>query len=564
MATSTESALVISVPPADIFYKDEGGKSNFLTMIVTTPPGFIVSGTIPLRIYLCYENHRPITDEPDILNLITSDVSCHEISLDNPNAIIEFRLEKVSRRKDGQRFRLCVEPDFTGATPKLRQPLTACYSEPITVLSKRKTGERVVATQIRHEAVRQLIPGNNVSNLPADMAKNVKSLTAQVGTLAKSFEDVISRMEAQEARMAALMEAHQQLLLQHQALLARQGLDGPGAVGAGVGVGATAVPPSMQFPGLFTAMHSRGGIPVPGAPGAPGGPSAMLLNGGMFPGGSGVAAPVQTSVSLATTTQPPPMPSLNHQHLRRTSTGSLLGPIDSLSFGLGLGMVNSSTLIDFQLGDDGGGLLPIPSLSLAPGGVGAPGHGGVTGAGMGGASAGANGTGDGAGAGGGGGGSGGGGGGGGTTGPPFLGAMYGMGLGLGAGAAPVSSVGSLPGVPSASLAQADSSLDLFAAAAATRSPAAEPALGSGAPGSQPKRVRSGEWGVVTAAVVAPLPSGGASRTGSGGSIGVTGLYVGVGGGTGDAAFQLRAVDADGSDGGLKRLRQDSGVLFHSG
>ena len=35
--------------------------------------------------------------------------------------------------------------------------------------------------------------------------------------------------------MAALMEAHQQLLLQHQALLARQGLDGPGAVGAGVG-----------------------------------------------------------------------------------------------------------------------------------------------------------------------------------------------------------------------------------------------------------------------------------------------------------------------------------------
>ena len=33
----------------------QGGKSNFLTMIVTTPPGFIVSGTIPLHIYLCYE-----------------------------------------------------------------------------------------------------------------------------------------------------------------------------------------------------------------------------------------------------------------------------------------------------------------------------------------------------------------------------------------------------------------------------------------------------------------------------------------------------------------------------
>ncbi len=34
----------------------QGGKSNFMTMIVTTPPGFIVSGRIPLRIRLVYEN----------------------------------------------------------------------------------------------------------------------------------------------------------------------------------------------------------------------------------------------------------------------------------------------------------------------------------------------------------------------------------------------------------------------------------------------------------------------------------------------------------------------------
>ncbi len=31
----------------------------------------------------------------DILNLISSEVSCHEISLENTSAVFEFRLEKV-------------------------------------------------------------------------------------------------------------------------------------------------------------------------------------------------------------------------------------------------------------------------------------------------------------------------------------------------------------------------------------------------------------------------------------------------------------------------------------
>jgi hypothetical protein len=75
----------------------------------------------------------------------------------------------VSRRKDGQRFRLRVEPDLAACVPRPRQPLLPCHSNPITVLSKRKTGERVVATQIRHEAVRQLIPVAPTSVLPAEV-----------------------------------------------------------------------------------------------------------------------------------------------------------------------------------------------------------------------------------------------------------------------------------------------------------------------------------------------------------------------------------------------------------
>ena len=69
---------------------------------------------------------------------------------------------QVSRRK-GHLYRLFIEPDFEMATPKPRLPLDGVYSNTICVMSKRKTGERVVASQIRHEAVRHWIPALNNS-----------------------------------------------------------------------------------------------------------------------------------------------------------------------------------------------------------------------------------------------------------------------------------------------------------------------------------------------------------------------------------------------------------------
>lgn len=62
------------------------------------------------------------------------------------DVVIEFRIEKVSRRKDGQRFRILVEPDYP-ATAKPKNAIAGVQSEPINVLSKRKTGERIVSRQ---------------------------------------------------------------------------------------------------------------------------------------------------------------------------------------------------------------------------------------------------------------------------------------------------------------------------------------------------------------------------------------------------------------------------------
>ena len=51
------NALVITLQPPTEFYKDEGGKSNFMTLIVTTPPAYIITGTVKLKATLCYENY---------------------------------------------------------------------------------------------------------------------------------------------------------------------------------------------------------------------------------------------------------------------------------------------------------------------------------------------------------------------------------------------------------------------------------------------------------------------------------------------------------------------------
>ncbi len=95
---------------------------------------------------------------------------------DDGTCLIEFRIEKVSRRKDGQRFRLFVEPFMApptakqlaaGAPPRpALPPLSGVFSDPINVLSKRKTGERAVARR----------PARPVVDLPDESTATLKLL----------------------------------------------------------------------------------------------------------------------------------------------------------------------------------------------------------------------------------------------------------------------------------------------------------------------------------------------------------------------------------------------------
>ncbi|ETI43294.1 hypothetical protein F441_11659 [Phytophthora nicotianae CJ01A1] len=140
--------LVITKQPASEFYKDEGGKANALEVEVTlvefnelgeparTPDNDFTD--IPLRILLFFESGRRVDDtDQEIFRFVGNDYDSVVIRKATRKASVQFRLEKVSRRKDGQRFKLRIEVDQEQCTANVAD-LTPVFTNAICVLSKRK------------------------------------------------------------------------------------------------------------------------------------------------------------------------------------------------------------------------------------------------------------------------------------------------------------------------------------------------------------------------------------------------------------------------------------------
>ncbi|CAI5700931.1 hypothetical protein KXD40_008437 [Peronospora effusa] len=140
--------LVITKQPASEFYKDEGGKANALEVEVTlvefnelgeparsSDKEFI---EIPLRILLFFESGKRVDDtDQEIFRFVGNDYDSVVIRTSTRKALVQFRLEKVSRRKDGQRFKLRIEVDQEQCTANVAD-LTPVFTNAICVLSKRK------------------------------------------------------------------------------------------------------------------------------------------------------------------------------------------------------------------------------------------------------------------------------------------------------------------------------------------------------------------------------------------------------------------------------------------
>ncbi|KAI9910995.1 hypothetical protein PsorP6_010093 [Peronosclerospora sorghi] len=140
--------MVITKQPASESYKNEGGKANALEVEVTlveyneqgeparaNTKDFI---DIPLRILLFFEYRKRVDDtDQEIFRFVGNEYDSVVIRASTRKALVQFRLEKVIRRKDGQRFKLCTEVDQEKCTANVAD-LHPVFTNAIFVLSKRK------------------------------------------------------------------------------------------------------------------------------------------------------------------------------------------------------------------------------------------------------------------------------------------------------------------------------------------------------------------------------------------------------------------------------------------
>lgn len=209
-----QRALQVKKQPDDVFFKDEGGKSNVLSAVITLPQAVLRSvGPLQLKCELHYESNRRVEEaDQSILNLSAHEYEPLLLTPQKPDVEVEFRLEKVSRRKDNQRFRLHVDVDYEamGVTPTKAQLVAGVSTSPITVLSKRKTGERQVSKRVPRPECGSIEHAREAATHSRDAANGIKTLTARVAGLERSVRashDLARRQAETICRLESMLEA---------------------------------------------------------------------------------------------------------------------------------------------------------------------------------------------------------------------------------------------------------------------------------------------------------------------------------------------------------------------
>ncbi|CAE7845046.1 unnamed protein product, partial [Symbiodinium sp. KB8] len=178
------------------------------------------SDPLLLTVSLYYEGEKRVEDEDqDILNLVNP--KDYALSSRETTVLISFRLEKVcalchctytaamphlhsplslqvSRRKDGQKFMVLVEPQYPD---RYRPGIRGVFTNPVTVMSKRKTGERQVSRRSRTMSIDSpspdaLKPMQDQLKCMMDMLTNIN---AQVSTLVKRVDHLDATTEELKA-----------------------------------------------------------------------------------------------------------------------------------------------------------------------------------------------------------------------------------------------------------------------------------------------------------------------------------------------------------------------------
>eukprot|EP00753_Platysulcus_tardus_P019645 PLAT7386.1.p1 GENE.PLAT7386.1~~PLAT7386.1.p1 ORF type:complete len:427 (+),score=197.76 PLAT7386.1:71-1351(+) len=205
--------LVPIVNPVENFYKDEGGKGNCMTMEVkleeynaagdVLPPRKMFD-PVPLALSLYFESEERVEDkDQSILRMMGQEYEAPSIDPATRIGVLKFRLEKVSRRKDGQRFKIRVEVDCDRAVDDLSD-IRGCYSTPICVLSKRKLPQSGSRSKRRKTAAGGLVSDLSVAELRGQIV-GVSSKLDQVLDLMRTQSRRVMQLEAKMAEVSSFM-----------------------------------------------------------------------------------------------------------------------------------------------------------------------------------------------------------------------------------------------------------------------------------------------------------------------------------------------------------------------
>jgi len=266
-------ALEAREQPVSDWYKDEGGRGNVLRFTVGAPVR--LSERVRLGAQLMYEDGSLVEDAEETLTMVTQP-GAMALTPEMPEVTIEFRIEKVSRRKDGRRFCLQVAPMYDPGALRPRDGFFApIVSQPINVLSKRKPGEREVTRVQRRPMV----------DAPDDSAAHFKMLHGTMLQLQKTVDEVkalekrnakrldmltafITSSGGSTAPAGLLMQLGSQLPRDDSSASTGSALGGRGARGAGMGAGAGAgapvgVPPMLRSDSLGDLpLSNYGAAPI--------------------------------------------------------------------------------------------------------------------------------------------------------------------------------------------------------------------------------------------------------------------------------------------------------------
>ena len=228
-------SLIIAEQPEQVFFKDEGGKKNFLKTFVkykSTSKKKKFNKHIPMTATLYYESGMPVeSNDQDILRVKDSEKKAG-IMLDPNKAtgnIIYFRIEKVSRRKDNQKFmlQLAVDQNYPGADEfKGIEPAMTC---PINVLSKRKIPAHLrsdpdAIAELKRKRKRprsQSMHTDSVNNNNNNIFN--KKIEKKIDHMAKTMEELRNVVGSQSNTIRDLVELNYYLKAQLESLITTLG-----------------------------------------------------------------------------------------------------------------------------------------------------------------------------------------------------------------------------------------------------------------------------------------------------------------------------------------------------